>query len=171
MAVYQSYTAFSDALGALASDLPKSITKQVTLAMGDEAQKIASRAASADLGGDRAHSGWGVPLDTQLISKKDVTIMAPTRYSAGPWTVAERGRNQGETGRLLGPGISQKYGTTLRNKNGEVRKVRKSKAKRWNGTTTGKNTATDAVVVMNNVLPKIADRLIAVEFAKRFGKG
>lgn len=171
-----TFASFSNELGRFADSLSTKVVKEITREMGEQAQALAARSAAGDLGPDRQHTGsgkgWQVPLDTKLIAKPDgATILSPTRFSAGPWTVAERGRNVGETGLLLGPGISQKQGTTLRNKNGNVRKVRSFKSERWNGVTAGKDTASDAVSLMKRSLPAVAERGVNRAIVARFGKG
>ena len=94
------------------------------------------------LGGDNAFSGWkrGQPIQLtaafSLHKSNDGGVTIHRGRKAGIWRVAEEGRNQGNAGGFAGPGIS-KDGTTKRNKNGSVRKVRERKAKRWNGTTKG----------------------------------
>jgi hypothetical protein len=54
---------------------------------------------------------------------------------------------------MQGPGIS-KDGTTSRTKSGALRKVRTSKARRWNGYTKPKHTWTDATQIMEREMPK-----------------
>ena len=118
---------------------------------------LATRAAAADLGGDAAFSGWGgkgggrIPLTVRFTmhggGSPSLTIHRDGR-SAGPWRVAEEGRNQGNAGGFSGPGIGVSSGVTARTKSGAIRKVRARKARRWNGTTAGKGTWTDAVNLM-----------------------
>jgi hypothetical protein len=64
-------------------------------ALGKMAKEEAKKAASADLGGDDKFSGWAkAPLVTRydIVGPGRVSFH-PTPRSAGPWTVAERGRN------------------------------------------------------------------------------
>jgi hypothetical protein len=49
-----------------------------------------------------------------------------------------------------------------------VRKVRARRARRWNGTTRPKSTASEAVKVMEKELPKIADKAVTKVIRKRF---
>lgn len=131
---------------------------KITRQMGLAAQVIASHAASADLGGDPKFSGWAPKLDTQLKTTAfGATVLTPTRSSAGPWTVAEFGRNQGNARGFSGPGINIRTGKTSRTKTGGLRTVRSRRASRWNGVTQPKHTATDAIVRMDAELPRIAE--------------
>lgn len=133
----------------------------------------ATKAASGDLGGDPAFSGWNPStnwLETEAkIVGPGAAIVKPTPRSAGPWTVAERGRNVGETGRLLGPGVSQKTGLTSRTKSGKLRKVRAVQGKRWNGVTAGHRTATKAGVVFDREVPKLIERVVDETNTAYFG--
>lgn len=162
MATFGSFDEFGKELEKIRRDLELTEKQRITHAMGVKAQAIAHSAAAADLGGDAAFSGWRrsshIALDTQLKDGRGgSTILMPTRSSAGPWTTAERGRNQGNASGFSGPGINVRTGKTSRTKSGEVRKVRARKARRWNGTTDPKHTATEAVARMERELPKIAE--------------
>lgn len=138
---------------------PKLLEKRLG-SLGSKLKPIGPLTAQADLGPDSAFSGWrnaGIPL--QLAYKVDggMLLMHRSRRSAGPWRVAEEGRNQGNAGggMAFGPGIlrsGSNAGTTAfrTRKNGDfildregrrqVKKVRAFKAKRWNGYTRGKGT-------------------------------
>lgn len=169
MPTWSSFGAFERDLARLSRDLDQREARRITKMMAEKGQEIAERAASADLGGDPKFSGWAPTLDTQVKSKSNgQTWLLPTRSSAGPWTVAERGRNVGETGRFLGPGINVRTGQTRRRKDGTVARQRNRRAKRWNGVTAGKNTATDAVREMDRQLPKIAEGEVRRALRGRF---
>lgn len=158
MASFKSLGDAAKPYGVLAEGLKGRALEPTNTEVGRAAKKIAANAASADLGGDPKFSGWAPKLDTQyrsLRGRSQGVVIMPTRSSAGPWTVAETGRNQGETGAFVGPGVNRKTGTTARSKSGAVRRVRATKAKRWNGTTKGKNTATDAVREFERQIPQI----------------
>ncbi len=172
MPTWTSVAAFTRDFDKMMSDLTGPEKRKITRAQAEEAQKIAAKAAARDLGGDRAFSGWNrtgpIPLDTQIRPARDGnTLLTPTKGSAGPWTVAEFGRNQGNAGGFAGPGIGRS-GITSRTKSGAVRKVRARRARRWNGTTQGKGTASEAIKVMDRVLPKIADEAVTKVIRKRF---
>lgn len=157
MPTFKSFGAFGAELDQVVATMEREARARITRPMGERAQKIAEAAASADLGGDPKFSGWKPVLETQLKDGRDgSTILMPTRSSAGPWTVAERGRNHGNAGGFSGPGIG-KSGFTSRTKSGGLRKVRAFKAKRWNGYTDPKRTASEAVTRMERELPKIAE--------------
>jgi hypothetical protein len=138
-------------------------------AIGKMAKEAAREAASADLGGDPKFSGWAPTLDTRydVIGPGRVSFH-PTPKSAGPWTVAERGRNQGNAGGFSGPGANRNTGVTARTKSGGVRKVRARQGRRWNGRTQGKNTASDALALIDKRLPKLVDSNIGRAIRKVF---
>lgn len=173
MPTWPDLASFGRELAGLAGDLDEREQRQITRAQGLEAQRIADRSAAASLGSDRAFGGWlrGAPiaLDTRLrtVNGSD-TLMTPTRSSAGPWTVAEQGRNQGNASGFAGPGINRTTGLTARTKAGNVRKVRGRRSRRWNGTTAGKGTASRAQAEMDARLPKIADKAVLKVTRKRF---
>jgi hypothetical protein len=139
-------------------------------AIGKMAKEEANKAASADLGGDDMFSGWSkAPLVTRydIVGPGRVSFH-PTPRSAGPWTVAEVGRHQGNAGGFSGPGVSRSTGETARTKSGGVRKVRARKGSKWNGRTKGKGTATKAVSAIDRRLPKVVDDQIARAIRKVF---
>lgn len=171
---WSSLAEYGRELRGLEVDLTGPEQRRITRTMGVEAQRIADRAASRDLGGDRAFSGWhrGRPmrLDTRLrpLSSSGATLLTPTRSSAGPWTVAEFGRNQGNASGISGPGINRRTGATSRTRSGAVRRTRARQSRRWNGVTAGKRTASDALTEMNRKLPPIADKAVLKITRKRF---
>jgi hypothetical protein len=127
----ESFGTFADRLARLEGQLSGAPLKRVMTAIGVEAKKIAERNASSDLGGDAKFSGWAPTLTTRFDHVDEGKILfSPTRRSAGPWTVAEFGRNSTAGPRMVGPRLT---------KTGRVSKARQ---KRWNGTTRGKGTAT-----------------------------
>jgi hypothetical protein len=118
----------------------------------------ATRAASRDLGGDPKFSGWAPTLDTKSTFSDGATIFSPTRRSAGPWTVAEDGRNQ-STSMSVTPNFGQSRGTSrISAKTGKVVRGRARKARRWNGRTEGKGTATTVVNYARKKAPAIFQR-------------
>lgn len=169
-----SRTFKGDALsfGALAKDLQGAGLDRVNKEIGAAAERIVRQVASNDLGGDPKFSGWAPKLEVQtkpLRGKVPGVVIFPTRTGAGPLTVAERGRNQGETGDVLGPGVNRNTGMTARTKSGKVRKVRAFQAKRWNGTTKGKGTATSAVAEFNRQLVPIVEKGVVLLTRKHLG--
>jgi hypothetical protein len=169
MATFASLKAYGAAIDQMAKEIEQETKTRVALEMAQKAQSIAQAEASADIGG--SFSGWkrGNPIElvTQIKKTKTGYAVIPTKASAGPWTVADRGRNQGNAGGFAGPGISKK-GTTSRTKSGGVRKVKAFKAKRWNGTTSGFHTADRALDRMDSELPKIAEREVRQIEARHF---
>ena len=159
MPTWHSFEAFGREVNDWADEMSHEASRNSTWLMAERAQAIAYDAASRDLGGDPKFSGWAPELDTQIKRRRTSAVLLPTRTSAGPWTVAERGRNQGDGGggAFFGPGVNRRTGETARTKSGNLRKVRSFRAKRWNGRTRGKNTASDAVARMERELPLIAE--------------
>ena len=161
MPQWDSLAAFGRELAGFEGEFTPNETRKITRAMGVAGQAIAAKQAAGDLGGDRAFSGWvrGAPiaLDTVLRNGGDgATILAPTRRSAGPWTVAELGRNSAAGPRLIGPRLTR------------TGRISKARRKRYNGRTRGKDTASDAVKEMDRKLPTIADRAVLKAARKHF---
>lgn len=160
MPQWESLAAFSRELAGLEGDLTGKEQRQITRLMGAQAQKIADQRARADLGGDRAFGGWNrgdpIPLDTRLRGSGDATLLTPTRRSAGPWTVAQFGRNSTAGPRLVGPRLTR------------TGRISKARRRRYNGRTAGKNTAGEALAEMETKLPRIADKAVLVVTRKRF---
>ena len=151
MATFRSFADFNRELAALQRDFDQGARRRIAFEQAVAAQRIARSAAASDLGGDPKFSGWAPELVTLIKSGRDGSaVLHPSRSSAGPWTVAEFGRNQGNSGGFAGPAAPRF------NKSGSLRKVRARKARRWNGYTSGKGTATDAVRTMDRELPLIA---------------
>ncbi len=119
-------------------------------AIGKMAKSEAERAASADLGGDPKFSGWNAPLVTRydIVGPGRVSFH-PTPRSAGPWTVAQDGRNQ-----AAGPAIGGKG--------------KRGSRKRWNGRTRGKGTADDALRAIEPKVPKLVETQIGRAIRKVF---
>jgi hypothetical protein len=126
-------------------------------ALGKMAKAEATKAASADLGGDPKFSGWKPVLDTRydIIGPGRISFH-PSRSSAGPWTVAEFGR-----GSSVGPSLSSSSLTPT----GRVSKRRK---KRNNGRTKGKGTASDALAAIDKKAPGVVDEQVGKAIRKFF---
>lgn len=169
MATFKSVEAFAREVDKMDRRIAKETAKAVTFEQARQAQKIARRAASADLGGDPKFSGWAPRLATVVKpTRNSGHILTPTRSSAGPWTVAEQGRNKGDAGGFAGPGVNRRTGVTSRRKDGSLRKVRRSRGRRWNGYTAGKSTASEAVAEMDRTLPRLGDKELKRAIAKHF---
>ena len=119
-------------------------------AIGKMAKDEAKKAASADLGGDDRFSGWNAPLVTRydIVGPGKVSFH-PTPRSAGPWTVAQSGRNQ-----AAGPAIGSKG--------------KRGSRRRWNGRTQGKGTADDALAAIEPKVPKLAEQQVSRAIRKVF---
>jgi hypothetical protein len=133
----------------------------VSHALGKMAKGEATAAASADLGGDPKFSGWAPSLDTRydIIGPGRISFH-PSKRSAGPWTVAQQGRNQGSASGFQGPGINASTGVTSFTNAGNVRKVRARKAKKWNGRTQGKGTASSALSAIDKKVGGVVDQQV-----------
>jgi hypothetical protein len=152
-----TFASIAAKLDKLANGLRGPELRKVMERAGKAAQKTAERAASADLGGDPKFSGWKPTLDTKIVHVGEGKVLIqPTARSAGPWTVAEQGRNQGNAGGFAGPGVNRRTGATSRTKSGKLRKVRQS-SRRWNGRTAGKGTASEATAAMARETPRIIE--------------
>lgn len=167
MARFASIGDYNAQVRRFVKDLDTTERRSITLAMAKAGQRIADATARRDLGGDAMFSGWGVRLDTQIKATRDGDhVLMPTRSSAGPWTVAEFGRNHGGSRGFVGPGVNTRTGLTARNRSGDLRKVRRRQARRWNGRTRGKRTATQAVSIMRRDVIKAAE----TEYQRVLGK-
>jgi len=124
--------------------------------MGVRAKALAKEAASNNLGGDPKFSGWAPTLDTRYDHLSPGVIgFKPTRRAAGPWTVAEFCRNQ-----AAGPRLAVRLTKTGR--------VSRARAKRWNGRTEGKGTASDALAMIDREIPQLVDAEVTKAVRKFF---
>jgi len=149
-----TFASFNSKVGRL----QKELTDDAQLhALGKMAKDEAMKAASADLGGDPKFSGWSPKLDTRYdIVGPNAISFHPTRRSAGPWSVAEYGRNSAAGPRMTGPRLTQ------------TGRVSKRRMKRWNGRTAGKNTATEALAEIDKQVPKIVEKRVGRAISKLF---
>jgi hypothetical protein len=151
--------------------LQKELGDDATLhEIGKMAKVEARRAASADLGGDPKFSGWAPELKTayDIVGKGKLSFRPGGRAAAGPWTVAEIGRNQGNASGFAGPSINRRTGITSLMKSGAVRRSRGARARRWNGVTRGKGTASTALEAIDKQVPKIVDRRVGRAIRRTF---
>jgi hypothetical protein len=171
MPTWSSADAFAAEVARFQADLEREVRRSAGVDMAKRAQQIAERAASSDLGGDPKFSGWKPALTTEVKPLSDGALLKPTRSSAGPWTVAEFGRNSdGGVGLFQGPGVNLKSGRTTRGRDGSLRVSgrRGRKGKRWNGVTRGKGTASTAYGEMERELPSIAEKHVKQALSRRF---
>lgn len=154
-----SFASFAKRLDIMMQGLRDPQLKQVMAKVGKKAQDVAEKAASSDLGGDPKFSGWKPTLDTKVVHVGEGRIrIQPTGPSAGPWTVAESGRHPQAA--FQGPSINQRTGTTSRTKSGRIAARRPGRARRYNGNTAGKGTATKAAREMDRVTPPIFEEAV-----------
>jgi hypothetical protein len=169
---FSSLPAFGDELGALAKEIEGRKKRDVLKPVVDEAVKIIDRQVSGDLT-QSDFSGWtrNSPIKLTVESKfvKDnAALITPTRQSAGPFTVLDQGRNQGNAGGFAGPGVNRRTGSTSRTKSGGIRKQRNRQARRWNGTTRGKGSSSKAVDAIEKAMPDAAGKGLRRVMSRRF---
>lgn len=157
----ETFGTFADRLARLEGQLSGAPLKRAMDGIGMAAKKVATEEASGDLGGDPAFSGWQtkaktpIPLDTRYKHVDEGKILfTPTPRAAGPWTVAEFGRNSTAGPRMVGPRLT---------KTGRVSKARQ---KRWNGTTQGKGTASRVLLQVDRLTESAADRHVKTVLSK-----
>lgn len=167
---WTSAAAFARDLERTQREIDREGALEINKAAAREAQVIGYREAARDLGGDPKFSGWPPWLELQTVVRRNGVLLRPTRRSAGPWTVANVGRNRGSGtgGAFLGPGASRTTGETRRRKDGSVAKVREFRSRRWNGYTRGFGTADRAVRVMDDKIPDGIEREFGKLLRKRF---
>lgn len=174
MPKFKSLIDVGNALAGTARELETTEKRKITRAQGKRGQQIADDEVAKDLGPKHAFSHWRrdkpIPLATHLIdARRSATILAPTKVSAGPWTVANDGRfADGGVGRFQGPGVNLRTGATTRSKKGNVIVRRRRKSVRYSGGTGGFGTADRAVKRFQRELPKIADDGVRQALSKRF---
>lgn len=129
---------------------------------------LATQAARADLGANAAFDHWHkrgggdvIPLAVRFTmhggGRPSLTIHRDGR-SAGPWLVAEQGRNQGNATGPMGPALPR-----FSKKTGKVITRRR---RRWNGTTKGKDTFSDAIKLMEPKASEMFTKLTRDDVAK-----
>lgn len=134
MATFSSPEAFYREVQALERDL-ENRRRDMGRAVAEAVRPEGYRAAAAKLGGDPKFSGWRPWLELRVKTNPRGATLHPTRQSAGPWTVAEIGRNQN-----AGPSPRE---STISIKTGR-RKRAGRRFRRWNGQTSGFGVASDA---------------------------
>ncbi|HEY3484615.1 MAG TPA: hypothetical protein VGK49_04480 [Ilumatobacteraceae bacterium] len=149
---------FARDMNKLASSLTGPPMRKVLDEVGVAAKRDAQDAARPDLGGDARFSGWPRvgALEARYSHHRDgsgITIHRAPR-SAGPWRVAEEGRNRGE-----GPPAPA-----------GLRRGRR-RGRRWNGRTAGKNTWTDAENLIAARTPRRVEKAVEVMVMKVVGRG
>jgi len=142
-----TFASFAKRLDTAINGLSGAQLKSVMTEVGVAAKADATKAASADLGGDPKFSGWAPTLDTRFDHVGSGRIsFHPSKRSAGPWTVAEFGRHAS-----AGPPGG------------------KGRQRRWNGRTRGKGTATKAVAAIERDAPDRIEAAVKKTIKKSFG--
>jgi hypothetical protein len=153
-----TFASFAKRVDVFVNGLSGPQMKQMMTKVGVAAKKDADKAASSDLGGDPAFSGWPGTLDTGFDHIANGRIsFHPTKRSAGKWTVAQSGRNSAAGPRMVGPRLTRR-GT-----------VSKARQKRWNGRTQGKGTGSDALAIIDKETPGRIEDEIKKTLKKAFG--
>jgi hypothetical protein len=158
--VADTLDSFGRKVDGFISEIEAEKLRAIATKVGVKAKEIATAAASADLGGDPAFSGWR-PATNHLATRFDhlspgVISFHPTARSAGPWTVAEFGRNQAAGPRMVGPRLTK------------TGKVSKAKQRRYNGRTKGKGTASSALAKIEPMVPVVVDVEVTKAIRKFF---
>ena len=153
---FPSLDAFGRHLDKFSSEFAGEPLKRISTDVGVAAKKIAAVRVDADLGGT-GFSGWAAPLDTRFDHVGDGKVsFHPTRRSAGPWTVAEYGRNQTAGPRMVGPRLTK------------TGKVSKAKGRRWNGRTAPHHTATETTADIDRMVARVAERSVVRAIRKHW---
>jgi hypothetical protein len=90
--------------------------RKITREMGEQGR---SRRQGSGIGSwwrqgvQRLGAGEPIVLETQLRNVADFNVLIPPKASAGPWTVAEQGRNAAFGPRMTGPRLT-KHGKVSR---------------------------------------------------------
>lgn len=166
MPTFSSAQAFARELDRLDREVARK-RREMGRAIGEAARPEAYREAARDLGGDPKFSGWRPWLELQVKPKNWGAAVIPTRYSAGPWTVAEHGRN---TSTNL---------NVRRNRDGSVRTYKRGartgqvmfsvRRRRWNGITQGKGTASRSTSQFEKVAERVAQDEYRLILRRHFG--
>lgn len=168
----QSFADLNRKLDAFGRELSGSAARKRLQKVARDSLPAVNAAVPADIG-DQSMSGWRrnneIPVKA-VVAKEGPVAITPDGRSAGQWRVLEEGRNKGNAFGLSGPGISAD-GTTRRNKNGSVRKVRARKGRRWNGTTDGKETWSDAADAVKREFPGRMGEQLADAMGQYFRRG
>jgi hypothetical protein len=163
MPTWSSISAFEREIADFQRKLEREYAREIAFQSAKRGQRIAREAAAADLGGDPKFSGWKPRLATVIKQKPDGrAFLIPTKTSAGPWTVAEFGRNS-----AFGPAQLQSGRRQRVLKSGRLSTARGTR-RRYNGQTAGKDTATDATTRMGSEIPPEVERLFKRQLERHF---
>lgn len=154
-------------LDAVVKELDGSAMRDRLEKFGKAAADVASSAVPTDIG-DQSMSHWwkSSPIDIVAESKAldDRTVeVRPPRKTRGPWRVLEEGRKGYAAGDFRVSGMRYRKRT-----DDWVQKRRR--VKRAMGATTGKQTWTDAVVLVRNWAPGRLPRRTASDVKRIFGR-
>ena len=162
MPTWNSPQAFAAAFDRFERDAQDAVL-EITEAQAENAIEVATGEARRDLGGDTRFSGWSGPsrdlsyLNVRRLRSRKGHIVYPDKKAAGPWKVAESGRQNMQ--KLFGPAIVQRDGEMAQlryKKDGTMRTFRTGKVKRFTGWTAGKGTASRAVKLADRDADRIA---------------
>lgn len=171
----ESFADLQRKLLAVERDLEGRASRSAMARVGRALRPEIDRAVSGTLG-DLSMSGWrrSGPIDivgSHRVLDDATVLIEPVKRAKGPMAVLERGRNMGGGSHgFSGPGISAD-GTTRRNANGAIRKVRARKGRRWNGYTAGKGTMSDASQAIKDKAPALIADEVHKALARRLTGG
>lgn len=169
MPTFRGFDAFNRELKALSDEFDGRRARKVLKPAVKAGKKAAKNVLPRDLGGDHKFSGWDAPFTVESKwTPSSAAVIHPTRNSAGPWRVADEGRNRGNVAGFSGPGINRRSGLTSRTKSGALRKTRSFKSKRWNGTTRGFGTGDKAAAAIDKAVEPIIDKQVLKVTKRRF---
>lgn len=158
-------------LDRLTDDLTGKGSRRILSAAGKQLAPLVNKAVADDIG-DLSMSGWrrGNPRPIKGRYTISDSGLALTPTAPGHMRVLEQGRNQGNAGGFAGPGIGA-GGLTARAKSGAVRKVRARRGRRWNGSTQGKGTWSDASAQIATEAPRVLNEEKVAAMARYFTRG
>lgn len=173
-----AHQALAQALLRLPGEVQPS--RSMAQAVGDRLAPLVRQAIVADLG-KASMRNWpskGEPEGRAIILKGERAsefgtartggvMIIRERRGAGMIRLLDRGRNMGQAAGVAGPGVNRKTGMTARTKSGNVRKVKASAGKRWNGYTAAEHTWADALKLMRAAAPGAVHEIVAAETAAK----
>jgi len=162
VASFTSLAAFERELGAMSKEVLAAKKRKILMPMAERAQRIVAAQVAADLT-QSDFSGWrrGAPIKLETNIKplpSNAMLVAPTKKTAGPFTVLDVGRNPGDAG--LGPVQGPMLTRTGR--------ISRARRKRFNGQTKGKGSSAKAVAAIDAAMPAVAEDGIRQVMVRHF---
>jgi hypothetical protein len=155
-----TFGSFAAKLDKLNAQLESDQLREISRLVGVDAQADAAKAVQSDLGKDH-FSGWPqARFSTRVRVVATGVEVLPDGKGRGPWYVAQRGRHPGMSGPRQGPALA---GFT------KTGKQRKTRGKKWNGTTRPMHTWDEAMAIIDRETPARVDKLFSERLGKIFG--